>query len=176
MVDVADDSAMSHANIYRFFENKRDLVDALRGFIARYEDVCADVASRATPAKERLTDLVLELNRFKRRERSRNPRVHELLMMAIQEVRSYIPAEAVSTNTPKKLSYCRLCPAASTWILTNSINRFDHSAAYTTDSISRGRGPANPFPAIRLRSDRSGKLRMLPLTPPQKATLAYPAP
>jgi len=46
IVDIADDCAMSHANVYRFFRNKTEIVDAIAvGWLAKIERVCADVAS-----------------------------------------------------------------------------------------------------------------------------------
>jgi len=83
IVDVASDCAMSHANVYRFFRNKTELVDAIAGsWLEKSERVCRDVAARAAPAKQRLVDFVLELHRWKRREHIRGARTHELLTLA----------------------------------------------------------------------------------------------
>ncbi len=69
IVDIADDCSMSHANVYRFFNNKTEIVDAIAvGWLAKSERVCAEVASRPVPAAQRLVDYVIELHRFKRRE------------------------------------------------------------------------------------------------------------
>jgi AcrR family transcriptional regulator len=83
IVDVANDCAMSHANVYRFFRNKTELVDAIAGgWLEKSERVCRDVAARPLPAKQRLIDFVVELHRWKRREHLRGTRTHELLTLA----------------------------------------------------------------------------------------------
>ena len=91
IVDIASDCAMSHANVYRFFRNKTELVDAIaHDWLAKSERVCRDVLRRDAPAKERLVEFVLELHRWKRREHIRDGRVHELLTMASHEGRPFI--------------------------------------------------------------------------------------
>jgi AcrR family transcriptional regulator len=83
IVDVASDCAMSHANVYRFFRNKTDLVDAIAGgWLEKSERVCRDVAARPLPAKQRLIDFVVELHRWKYREKVRGTRTHDLLTLA----------------------------------------------------------------------------------------------
>jgi AcrR family transcriptional regulator len=83
IVDVASDCAMSHANVYRFFRNKTELVDAIAGgWLEKSERVCRDVAARPLSAKQRLIDFVVELHRWKRREHIRGARTHELLTLA----------------------------------------------------------------------------------------------
>jgi AcrR family transcriptional regulator len=83
IVDIADDCAMSHANIYRFFRNKTEIVDEIAvSWLAKIERVCADVAARPHPATQRLVDFVVELHRWKRREHLRGSRTHELLTLA----------------------------------------------------------------------------------------------
>jgi AcrR family transcriptional regulator len=91
MVDIARDCAMSHANVYRFFRNKGDIVDAIAaGWLAKSEDVCREVARRPISAKRRLTEFILELHRWKKREYARSPRAYELLTMASHEGRPFI--------------------------------------------------------------------------------------
>ena len=91
MVDIASDCAMSHANVYRFYRNKTELVDAIAsGWLAKSERLCQDVARRPLPAKQRLVDFVLELHRWKRREHLRDSRTHELLTVASHEGRPFV--------------------------------------------------------------------------------------
>src|ERR1700722_15041163 len=72
IVDIADACAMSHANVYRFFRNKTEIVDAIAvNWLVKIERVCADVAARPDPATQRLVDFVVELHRWKRREHLR---------------------------------------------------------------------------------------------------------
>jgi AcrR family transcriptional regulator len=91
IVDIASDCAMSHANVYRFFRNKTELVDAIAaGWLAKSERVCRDVADRPQPATERLVDFVVELHRWKRREHLRDTRTHELLSLASFNGRPFV--------------------------------------------------------------------------------------
>jgi len=91
IVDVAGDCAMSHANVYRFFANKTELVNAIaEGWLAKSERVCRDVALRAVPARERLVDFVVELHRWKRREHLRDTLKQELLSLASHEGRTFV--------------------------------------------------------------------------------------
>jgi AcrR family transcriptional regulator len=93
IVDIAGDCAMSHANVYRFFRNKTEIVDAIAvGWLAKSERVCAEVAARPLPASRRLVDYVLELHRWKRREHLRGSRTHELLTLASYNGRPFARA------------------------------------------------------------------------------------
>ena len=91
IVDIASDCAMSHANVYRFFRNKTELVDAIaQDWLAKSERVCRDVLARDASATQRLLAFVIELHRWKRREQLRDSRVYELLAMASHEGRPFI--------------------------------------------------------------------------------------
>lgn len=91
IVDIASDCAMSHANVYRFFRNKTELVDAIAtSWLAKSARVCRDVADRPQPARDRLVDFVLELHRWKRREYLRDTRTHELLSLASFNGRPFV--------------------------------------------------------------------------------------
>jgi AcrR family transcriptional regulator len=91
IVDIADDCAMSHANVYRFFRNKNELLDAIAtNWLAKSERVCRDVAERDAPAKVRLVEYVVELHRWKRREYERGTRTHELLSLAKVNSRPFV--------------------------------------------------------------------------------------
>jgi AcrR family transcriptional regulator len=93
IVDIADDCAMSHANVYRFFRNKTEIVDAIAvGWLAKSERVCAEVAARPLPATQRLVEFVVELHRWKRREHLRDSRTHELLTLASYNGRPFVSA------------------------------------------------------------------------------------
>jgi AcrR family transcriptional regulator len=91
IVDIASDCAMSHANVYRFFRNKNEIVDAIaEDWLAKSEAVCRGVLQRDAPAKRRLLDFVLELHRWKVREYLRGGRTYELLTLARNEGRPFI--------------------------------------------------------------------------------------
>ena len=83
IVDIASDCAMSHANVYRFFRNKADLADAVASvWLEKIVAVGNAVVATEGSARHRLTALVIELYRVKKREMLRTRRVHELLSMA----------------------------------------------------------------------------------------------
>ena len=91
MVDIARDCAMSHANVYRFFRSKDDLVDAIAAsWLAKSEKICRDVVLLPLPASQRLVEFIVTLHRWKLREYVRDSRAHELLAVASHEQRSFI--------------------------------------------------------------------------------------
>ncbi|MBC5800315.1 MAG: TetR/AcrR family transcriptional regulator [Candidatus Eremiobacteraeota bacterium] len=91
MVDIASDCAMSHANVYRFFSSKNDLVDAIaRTWLAKSEKTCRDVVKLPLPASERLVEFIVALHRWKLREYVRDSRAHELLAVASHEHRPFV--------------------------------------------------------------------------------------
>ncbi|GAC1359677.1 MAG: TetR/AcrR family transcriptional regulator [Vulcanimicrobiaceae bacterium] len=91
IVDIANDCAMSHANVYRFFRNKTEIVDAIAAtWLAKSERVCAEVAARPGTASVRLMDFVIELHRWKHREHLRGSRTHELLTLASYNGRPFV--------------------------------------------------------------------------------------
>lgn len=93
IVEVARDCAMSHANVYRFFRSKSDLVDAVAEvWLAKIIAVGEKIASEPANAADRLAGLALELHRMKKREHLRTSRVHELLTIAARDGRPCIEA------------------------------------------------------------------------------------
>lgn len=74
VTDVARALNMSHANVYRFFENKAALFDALvRRWLGRLETALAAIAAEDGPAPERLLRWALTLHRQKREKVSGDP-------------------------------------------------------------------------------------------------------
>ncbi len=91
MVDIASDCAMSHANVYRFFASKNDLVDAIASsWLAKSEKICRDVVRLPLPASQRLVEFIITLHRWKLREYVRDSRAHELLAVASHERRPFV--------------------------------------------------------------------------------------
>lgn len=83
IVEIADDCAMSHANVYRFFRNKAELADAVATlWLAKIVEAGRHVVQEKGSARERLVNLALELYRIKKREMLRTKRVYELLLQA----------------------------------------------------------------------------------------------
>jgi len=67
VVDIARSLGMSHANIYRFFNSKAEILDAIiDDWLARVESFVESVASRPGSAAERLEAVVMEIHRKRR--------------------------------------------------------------------------------------------------------------
>ena len=64
IVEIARSLGMSHANVYRFFSGKSEIVDALMDeWLAKVETLLAPIEQRKAPASERIEAVVLELHR-----------------------------------------------------------------------------------------------------------------
>jgi AcrR family transcriptional regulator len=69
VTDIARSLEMSHANVYRFFRNKSEILDALIDeWLARIEGFVETIAQRPVSAAERLEAVVLELHRKRRQK------------------------------------------------------------------------------------------------------------
>jgi AcrR family transcriptional regulator len=69
VMDIARELKMSHANVYRFFRTKSEILDALIDeWLSQIEAFVETVAARATPASDRLEAVVLELHRKRRQK------------------------------------------------------------------------------------------------------------
>ncbi len=93
IVDIANDCAMSHANVYRYFRNKSEIIDAVaERWLDKIIRVGEGVMAKAGTAPQRLRDLVLELHLMKKRELLRSGRVHDVLKIAARDGRPCIEA------------------------------------------------------------------------------------
>ena len=64
VVGVAQEAGMTHANVYRYFPSKRDLLDAVvQAALRPVETFLADVANAPDPADDKLERLILALAR-----------------------------------------------------------------------------------------------------------------
>ncbi len=69
VMDIARLLKMSHANVYRFFRTKSEILDALIDeWLAQIEAFVETIAAREVPASERLEAVVLELHRKRRQK------------------------------------------------------------------------------------------------------------
>jgi AcrR family transcriptional regulator len=69
VTDVARSLGMSHANVYRFFKSKSDLLDAIIDeWLTLLEKFIEEIAARPLPAATRIELMVVELHR-KRKEK-----------------------------------------------------------------------------------------------------------
>jgi AcrR family transcriptional regulator len=71
VVDIARSLNMSHANVYRFFKTKSDILDAIIDeWLTKIEQFVEEIAQRPVSAAARIEAIVLELHR-KRKQKLR---------------------------------------------------------------------------------------------------------
>src|SRR5579862_3912104 len=64
VVDIARALGMSHANVYRFFKSKAEIIDAvIDQWLSKVETFVESIAQRPQPPAERIEAVVLELHR-----------------------------------------------------------------------------------------------------------------
>ncbi|MDB6112788.1 MAG: TetR family transcriptional regulator [Pedosphaera sp.] len=69
VMDIARSLEMSHANVYRFFRNKSEILDALIDeWLTKIEAFVETIAQRPVSAAERIEAVVLELHRKRRQK------------------------------------------------------------------------------------------------------------
>jgi AcrR family transcriptional regulator len=91
VADIAKDLGMSPANIYRFFSSKAEIHKALaRRMLEASLQVAIVNAARPVSATERLRDHFLEQHRITVETLLRENKVHEMVVVAIEEQWSVI--------------------------------------------------------------------------------------
>jgi AcrR family transcriptional regulator len=86
VADIAQACRMSPANVYRFFTSKSAINNAIcERLIAEDEEALKGIARLPIPASERITRLVVELNRRSVQNFIDNKKVHEMVMVALEE-------------------------------------------------------------------------------------------
>jgi len=86
VADIARDLGMSPANVYRFFESKDAIRDAICHRLLEQEHTMVEkiIASPGTAA-ERLERIILAINSYNRCQFVKDKRIHELVEVAIAE-------------------------------------------------------------------------------------------
>ena len=86
VADIAAALGMSPANVYRFFESKDAIRDAICHRLLEQEHAMVEeiIASPGTAA-ERLERMVLAINGYNRRQFVKEKRIHEMVEVAIAE-------------------------------------------------------------------------------------------
>lgn len=93
VVDVARALDMSHANVYRHFESKAALLDALvERWLRRILDPLAAIAERDAPAAERLEEWFVTLIALKRQKILGDPELFATYQAAAEAARSVVEA------------------------------------------------------------------------------------
>jgi AcrR family transcriptional regulator len=78
VMDIARALGMSHANIYRFFKNKTDILDAIIDeWLSKIEDFVEDIAGRPISAAARIEAVVIELHRKRKQKLREDAEVFE---------------------------------------------------------------------------------------------------
>src|SRR5579872_978353 len=78
VMDIARSLKMSHANVYRFFKTKSDILDAIIDeWQSKMEAFVASIVRRPGPAAERIEAVVVELHRKRRRKLLEDAEVYE---------------------------------------------------------------------------------------------------
>jgi AcrR family transcriptional regulator len=87
IADIAAACRMSSANVYRYFENKAAINEAIaRCLLHRIEAISMAIAEEDTrPAAERLKQLVLEQHRYTCEQYLQESKVHEMVIKAMDE-------------------------------------------------------------------------------------------
>jgi len=93
MAEIAGDCSMSAANLYRFFENKDEIVASIAGqYFERAVALLEVLVSRPGPAAERLEAVMLELLRFNHAEFEGRPRSVEQIEYVVRERQDMVDA------------------------------------------------------------------------------------
>lgn len=93
VADIAEACAMSPANVYRFFESKTAINEAITEVVLNRMEVLAQgIAREQRPAAERLKKLIMEGHRFTCEQYLNESRVHEIVAKAMDEQWSVIDA------------------------------------------------------------------------------------
>jgi AcrR family transcriptional regulator len=91
VVDIARALEMSHANIYRYFPSKADLLDAIaERWLGRVAGPLEAIATGAEPAGERLVTWIVALQRQKRRKVVEDPEIFAVYSAIAKAARGII--------------------------------------------------------------------------------------
>jgi AcrR family transcriptional regulator len=91
VVDVARALGVSHGSVYRHFESKAALRDAVTDrFLARIGDPLEKIVEKDAPATERLHDWIVALSRAKRRKAHDEPELFATYMALVANAREVV--------------------------------------------------------------------------------------
>lgn len=77
VVDIARSLGMSHANVYRYFKSKSEILDAIvQEWMSKLAAFVEAIAQRPAPASVRLEALVLELYRLRNETCLKDPEIY----------------------------------------------------------------------------------------------------
>jgi AcrR family transcriptional regulator len=91
VVDVARALGVSHGSVYRHFESKAALRDAVTDrFLARIGDPLQEIVDEDAPAAQRLHDWIVALSRAKRRKALDEPELFATYMALVSDARAVV--------------------------------------------------------------------------------------
>ena len=97
LVAMAEDLGMSHANIYRHFKNKSQILDAIViDWLTQADGLIAESIAAAETPKQAVTTVVVVLNRFLRNKLSSEPAAPEIFAHAFSDQPESIAAHLVN--------------------------------------------------------------------------------
>ncbi|MEC4814616.1 MAG: TetR family transcriptional regulator [Scytonema sp. PMC 1069.18] len=89
--EIARACKMSHANVYRFFKTKADVMDAVvERWFSSIEQVLREVAQQPGSASDRLQTYVLTLHRLKRDKLMADPDLFEAFLAILEADRNVV--------------------------------------------------------------------------------------
>jgi AcrR family transcriptional regulator len=85
VTDVARSLGMSHANVYRFFKSKSDLLDAIIDeWLTLLENFIEEIAARPLRASERIALVVLDLHRKRKQKYIEDGEIFETFKRVVE--------------------------------------------------------------------------------------------
>src|SRR3984957_8544853 len=88
IVGIAEESGMTHANVYRYFPSKVDLLEEITAsWLRPLEARLREAAEGADPAYDKLERMLLALHRAYRQKLESDPAVFDLLIDALAKQR-----------------------------------------------------------------------------------------
>jgi AcrR family transcriptional regulator len=86
VADIAKMLRMSPANVYRFFDSKKAIHEAVaRGLMGEVEVAAQTIASRLGPAAARLRELLTSIHRMNSERYVGDSKLHEMVAVAMEE-------------------------------------------------------------------------------------------
>jgi AcrR family transcriptional regulator len=86
VADIAKALRMSPANVYRFFDSKRAIIETVaRNLMAEVEEAAAAIARKPLPAAERLRELMTTVHHMNAERFVGDEKIHEMVYVAMTE-------------------------------------------------------------------------------------------
>jgi AcrR family transcriptional regulator len=86
VADIAKALRMSPANVYRFFDSKKSINEAVAERLMReVESAIGEIADRKAPAAERLREMIATMHRMNAALYTHDLRMHEMVEVALAE-------------------------------------------------------------------------------------------